>query len=221
MIAPTQTPAPEPSTIRSTLIVEDLPETQRWLETVVTEAFPASEMTLCSGVSDALAALKTASFDLALIDLGLDDGYGTEVLHACRTHASPPHCVVTTIFDDDRNLFAALKAGAQGYLLKDQPASSLVSGLRGIIDGQPPLSPSVARRLLKFFVPDDAEQQHLSPRESEVLTLIAKGCTVSEVARMLTLKPNTVAGYVKEIYRKLHVGNRAEAALEAMRRGMI
>src|SRR5690606_8526461 len=127
-------------------------------------------------------------------------------------------CVVATVFDDDAHLFPALRAGAQGYVLKDRDRATLADMLRGIVSGQPPLSSSIARRLLRHFQPMPAEPQDgvpLTPRETEVLQLTAKGLTLNEVAQALQLSRHTVSGYLKDIYRKLSVGTRAEAALEA------
>ena len=132
--------------------------------------------------------------------------------------------VVATVFDDDAHLFPALRAGAQGYVLKDQAPEVLADMLKGIAAGQPPLSPSVARRLLRHFGPPAAPTDTtnpLSPRETEVLGLIAKGYTVQQVADALELTRNTTAGYLKEIYRKLSVSSRAEATLEATRLGLV
>jgi DNA-binding NarL/FixJ family response regulator len=130
---------------------------------------------------------------------------------------------VTTIFDSDQHLFPALRAGAQGYVLKDQSRPYLVQMLQAIAGGVPPLSPSIARRLLGFFSPPAAEPtpEALTPREIEVLTLLSKGLSIAAAADVLKLSRHTVGGYVKEIYRKLGVGTRAEAALEAARRGIV
>ena len=128
------------------------------------------------------------------------------------------------MFDDDQHLFSALRAGAKGYVLKDQPQDDLAKMLKGIIDGQPPLSAPIARRLLDFFQPEqtvDADEEKLTNREQEVLTLIAKGYTLAKVGEMLGISRNTTAGYVKTLYRKLNVSSRAEATLAATRRGMV
>ena len=130
--------------------------------------------------------------------------------------------MVATVFDDDAHLFPALRAGATGYVLKDQPAETLAAMLTGIVSGQPPLSPSIARRLLQHFQPAPATPaSQLTPRETEVLRLIAKGLTIAEVGELLGISRHTAADYVKEVYRKLSVGNRAEAALEATRLGLL
>lgn len=97
--------------------------------------------------------------------------------------------------------------------------------LRGILADQPPLSPSIARRLLRHFQPAHDNPQLtpeiLTPRETDVLRLIAKGYTVVQVAQALSLSHHTTAGYVKDIYRKLSISSRAEATLEATRRGLV
>ena len=108
-------------------------------------------------------------------------------------------------------------------MLKDQDRAALAGMLRGIAGGQPPLSSSIARRLLRHFQPMPASQDDapLTPRETDVLRLTAKGLTLNEVAAALGISRHTVSGYLKDIYRKLSVGTRAEAALEAARRGLV
>src|SRR5690606_29899758 len=117
-----------------------------------------------------------------------------------------PDClrVVTTIYADDEHLFAALRAGVQGYLLKDEPDTKVRRALKSIADGEPPLSSLVAQRMLTAFGPiemqsDAAEEGVLSPREREVLMLIAKGMRMPEVAEMLGITRNTTAGYIKSV----------------------
>lgn len=132
---------------------------------------------------------------------------------------------MTTIYDDDQHLFEAIAAGAQGYLLKDQHEDTLVRYLHRIDAGEPPLSPSVALRIMAHFArrppESSAETVALTPREREVLALIGKGLRIPEAARVLGLTSHTVAGYVKSVYRKLNVSSRAEAAIEAVRRGIV
>jgi DNA-binding NarL/FixJ family response regulator len=137
--------------------------------------------------------------------------------------------VVATIFDDDAHLFPALRAGAQGYLLKDQPPEQLVKQLRGISEGHPPLSPSIARRLLEHFhvaqqLPAsvfDAECLQLSPREREVLVHLARGISIADIGVEMAISRHTVSDHVKNIYRKLNISSRAEAALQAKNMGLV
>jgi len=136
--------------------------------------------------------------------------------------------VVATMFDDDAHLFPALRAGAQGYVLKDETESELVRLLVGISNGQPPLSASIARRVLMHFAaiapqsaPATITGEHLTERESDTLKLIAKGFNVPKIAELLGISKHTVAGYVRDVYRKLSVSSRAEATMAAAQRGLV
>lgn len=207
------------------LVVDDLAPSRVWLQQALQKAFPG----IAVAQGDCLAAGLQAVEDmpqLALIDLGLPDGSGVQLIEALRRRCPDCLCVVATVFDDDAHLFPALRAGAQGYVLKDQSHDTLADMLRGIAAGQPPLSPSIARRLLSHFrlpaaAPAQADDEPLTARESEVLQLVAKGLTVQDTAEALGLSRHTVSGYLKDVYRKLAVSSRAEATLEAARRGLI
>lgn len=212
---------PAPTTMKTALIVEDLPDSRAWLEAALGAAFPGIVTTWAESVAQAMRRLDAALPDLALVDLGLPDGSGLAVIRRIVHQAPAAVVVVSSVFADDEHVFPALRAGARGYLLKDQPTEDLVPLLRGIVNGQPPLSPAIARRLLAFFGPAQQDAESLTPREIEVLSLIAKGLTTIKVAAALGISPHTAAGYVKEIYRKLSVSSRAEATLEAARRGFI
>lgn len=207
----------------SALVVDDLVPSRRWLRAALGQAYPGIAVREASNVAEAMALLDPPP-DLALVDLGLPDGSGVQVIE--RLAGGSTLCVVATVFDDDAHLFPALRAGAQGYVLKDMSHDELAQRLRGIAEGQPPLSASIARRLLRHFGPGLAAPQAepeatLTEREKSVLQLIGKGLTVAEAAAALSLSRNTCAGYVKEIYRKLRVSSRAEAALAATRMGLV
>lgn len=205
------------------LVVDDLAEARAWLAEAVRAAFPGIEVDTAGSLAEAMARIDPPP-PLALVDLGLPDGSGIQLIDALQRRGAGTLCIVATVFDDDAHLFPALRAGAQGYVLKDRDRDALAGMLRGIAEGQPPLSPSIARRLLRHFQPLPAparEDNPLTPRETEVLRLTAKGLTLNEVAEALGLSRHTVAGYLKEIYRKLSVGTRAEATLEAARRGLV
>jgi len=211
---------------KSGLVVEDLPEARAWLVDALAHAFPGIEIAEAWDLASGREACGQQVPEIALIDLGLPDGSGTDLIAELRAAEQDVLTVVTTIFDDDRHLFGALRAGAEGYVLKDQSRDDLVEMLAGIHAGRPPLSPSIARKLLSVFQDEVAEDETaaetvLTQREREVLTLIAKGYTVARVAEMLGITRNTAAGYVKVIYRKLNISSRAEATLEATRQGLI
>jgi len=171
--------------------------------------------------------VATAAGPAAQVPVGVVLSSVAAVPGGSATTPTQPACVVVvaSIFDDD-NLFQALPAGARGYLLKDHPGDWLSRQLTGIADGQPPLSPAIARRLLRHFhgvgTSDGlAEATDLSPREREVPTLLAKGIRIAEIAAGLAISRHTEGDHVKNIYRKLNISSRAEAALRARSLGLV
>lgn len=208
------------------LIVEDRPDTRDWLCGVVADAFPDLAQATAGTLREARAWLAAAEgpLSLALIDLGLPDGSGVELVTEIARDFPDAVPVVATIYDDDAHLFDSLAAGAQGYVLKQEHPDTVADCLRRIDAGEPPLSPSIARRMLEKLRPQPQarpkDEARLSARETEVLTLLARGLSAPEAAREIGLKPQTVAGYVKVIYQKLHVTSRAEAVLAAAQRGL-
>ena len=209
------------------LLLEDIPEIRAWLKVLVKQVFANAVVTECSRVQDALQQVSSQRFTLALLDLGLPDGSGVEVISALREKQPEVQSVIVTIHDDDEHLFPALQAGAFGYLLKEQSRELLVEQLQRISQNEPPLSPSIARKVIAYFTsqrrPQAAQVLHevsLTDRETEVLLRVAKGFTLPEIGVQLGLSRHTIADYVKQIYRKLNVSSRAEAALEAQRLGL-
>ena len=219
--------------MKQILLLEDLPEIRAWLRALVLQVFPGSTVVEAARVHDALQQVSAQRFDLAMVDLGLPDGSGVKVVQALRESQPDPQSVVVTIHDDDDHLFPALQAGAYGYLLKEQPREQLMEHLQRISQGEPPLSPSIARRMISYFSAQAAKPAphqpmidtlvpnvQLTEREREVLLRVAKGFTLPEIGVQLGLSRHTIADYVKQIYRKLNVSSRAEAALEAQRLGL-
>lgn len=205
------------------LIVEDIPESQQLLCEVARAAWPGITCQAVAEVGQALNRLAEG-WSVALVDLSLPDGSGVDVV--ARLSRVEPTCtiVVATIHDDDDHLFAALRAGAQGYLLKDEETGQLIERLQGIRQGQLPLSPSIARRILRFFQntpPPQRATEALTPRECEVLGLLARGVSIAGIARQLGISHHTVGDHVKAIYRKLEISSRAEAALHARDLGLL
>lgn len=133
------------------MIVEDIHETCEWMERLVAEAFPDARPIKCHSISKARKCIKTGFPALALVDLNLPDGSGLSLIPLIRKQSPDTHVVVMTIFDDPDHLFPAIRAGAIGYLLKDQPEALLIGKLRGLIKGDPPLSPAIARKILTHF----------------------------------------------------------------------
>ena len=206
------------------LILEDHPETREWLTGIIQQAFVQVDIHEASSLAQARSLLSSNKFDLALIDLNLPDGNGVEIISEITRSSPDTYCVVATIFDDDNYLFPALEAGAQGYLLKEQTTDEFIQNLQGIIKGEPPISPAIARKMISHFRGDtaqDDDKPELSSREKEILGAIAKGLSRNEAADVLGITSNTVASHLKSIYGKLNVSNRAQATLEALRLGLV
>ena len=215
--------------MKTILLLEDLPEIRVWLRKLVLQVFPGAVISESARVQDAIELVKSVKFELALIDLGLPDGSGVDVVTQLRDTQPDAQSVVVTIHDDDEHLFPALQAGAFGYILKEQPRELITEQLQRISQGEPPLSPSIARRVMAYFsakakpiasMANSMPNVSLTDRESEVLLRVAKGYTLPEIGVQLGLSRHTIADYVKQIYRKLNVSSRAEAALEAQRMGL-
>ena len=214
----------EGKTMRNVLIVEDHDDTRHWWEKNISEAFPQAEGMGAATLSEAHVLLEKHNFSLALVDINLPDGSGIDLVREMSRTYPDIYCVISTIFDDDTHIFSALRAGAMGYLIKEQPLDRQIQQLKAVLDGEPPLAPGVARRILTHFSRQNEESESteaLTDREKDVLQLIAKGFSRPEVAKILGLTPNTVASYTKIIYQKLNISRRAEAVMEGVRLGLI
>lgn len=222
--------------VRAVLLVEDQLDASELLERLVRQAYGEAEITVCITVSHALAQMDRG-WSLALIDLRLLDGSGIDVLRRFKqAHPNVP-AIVTTMYSDDASVFAALQAGADGYLLKTEPPEQLLTSLLSMAQGEVPLSPSIARRMMRFFrsaqglddevapmsalAGDGDRAQELTPRETEMLAAIGRGLSTQEAADQLGIGYHTACGYIKSIYRKLDIGSRAQAAVEAQRRRLM
>ena len=173
----------------------------------------------------ALEALRSHTPDVLLVDLGLPDMSGLEVIRACA--ATHPECeiMVITVFGDEQHILQSIEAGATGYLLKDAMPEDLAAQIHTLRAGGSPISPVIARQLLsRYSAPrpeatEDAAQ--LSERECEVLRFVAKGYTFPEIARLLEISAHSVMTYIKRSYRKLHVNSKTEAVYEARKLGLL
>ena len=184
-----------------------------------------------NAVAAAREAIAHVDFDVALIDLGLPDGNGIDLIREISRTLPDADVMVVTVFGDEAHVLASIEAGATGYLLKRNLTDTLGETVRELRAGGSPISPVIARQLLQRFKRNTPESPQpaatvvddggLSEREREVLLFIAKGFTVGEIANMLHLSAHTVATHVKHIYRKLAVHSRTEAVFEAGRMGLL
>lgn len=204
----------------------------------VAGALHARPQWLLLGHSDSLAHAQAHAADAAasvyLVDLGLPDGRGEELLKSLARTNPGAELLVFTVFGDESRLIGALEAGATGYVLKGCSAEDLISAIEQIQEGGAPISPLLARMLLRRFrEPEPAAVvaatssapkppgAMLSDREVDVLRLVAQGYVNKEIARKLDISMHTVGSHVKNLYRKLAVHTRVQVVRAAQERGLV
>lgn len=206
------------------LILEDMPDTQKWLEGACRIAFPNAETAVASNIAAANEIIRNKEPDIALVDLELPDGKGHEfITRAVQEHPSCL-CIVVTIYADQAHLMPSLKAGARGYILKDQSRQRIAEMLKQAVAGELPLSPAAAKLVLSQLANVEMPKELPTPltnRERDVLKLVAAGSSTPEVAEELGISKYTVEDHLKQIYRKLGISSRAEAALEARKYNLV
>jgi len=214
-----------PAAKLNVFLVEDDAATRDSLRARI-EAHPRLRVGAAHGTAAEGIAALAARPDVLLVDLGLPDGNGIDVIRAAlRRYADLPIMVIT-VFGNEKRVIAAIQAGASGYLLKDDPTHELGAAIELLMEGGSPISPAIARHLIRHFQEHGdpqpaAPRETLTARELEVLALATKGFSYSEIAQLLGLSTNTVASYTKHIYEKLAVGSRSEAIYEASRLGLL
>ena len=217
------------------LIVDDEPEFLRRFSAAVLSD-PRLQLVGAAATGQAgMALLDQQRPDVLLLDLGLPDLRGVEVIRHAAAHRPGCDVLVVTMFGDDAHVVESIEAGATGYLLKDASTERVVASIHELHDGGAPISPGIARRVLARFrvalKPAPAEvdaraeapapSTPLTPRETELLRLTAKGLPFDEIGQLLGISSHTVVAHVKNIYRKLAVHSRSEAVYEASQLGLL
>ena len=216
------------------LLVEDEPGFAERFATIVGSDPEFELLAVAPNCAAARAILAVTKPDILLADLGLPDGSGIDIIR--ETAARYPDCdiMVVSVFGDEDHVLQSIEAGASGYVLKDSIPEEFLGLLRQLRAGGSPITPVIARKLLSRFksgaarpaeakastAPPDAPSV-LSPRETEVLTYIAKGFSFNEIAELLGMSAHTVTTHVKRIYQKLAVHSRGEAVYEATQMGLL
>lgn len=166
-----------------------------------------------------------AQFKLALVDIGLPDITGIEVIAAARQRFTELPVLVTTAFTAEETFLSAIRAGASGYLLKGDTEAALGHSIELVLQGQYPVSPALARHLFRLAgapcVSTKANKLNLSPRELELLQLIAKGCSYATSAEVMNISLSTVQTHIRNMYRKLEVSNHRQAITKAQSAGLL
>jgi DNA-binding NarL/FixJ family response regulator len=216
---------------QTVFIVEDDDLTRASLVRRIAEAQVSLQVTAAVGTCREIrAALEASRPAVLLVDLGLPDGDGLDIIRETARRWPAVMIMVITVFGDELKVVSSIKAGASGYLLKDDAAVGIGEAIRQMLAGGSPISPAIARHLIRHFRPEATAGADrppaptavaLTPREMEILALASKGFSYGETAALLGLTSSTVSSYTKNIYGKLAVSSRSEAVYEATRMGLI
>jgi DNA-binding NarL/FixJ family response regulator len=178
----------------------------------------------CSGayrsMEDALAKIDKDVPKAILVDIGLPGMSGIDGIRILKDRFPAVTSLAFSVYDDDDNIFDALCAGASGYLLKNTPPARLLEGLREVVSGGSPMSPEVARKVIKLFRdfrPPSRAHHRLTPQETEIVKLLVEGHSYKTAAAELGISINTVSFHLRNVYEKLQVHSKSEAVSKALR----
>lgn len=197
----------------SVFIVEDNPDIQLLLQTIVSR----DDEYACVGVvptgTEALRRIPELLPDVVLMDIGLPDVSGIDCVRKLKPLCPNVEFIMCTIYDEDETVFQSLEAGANSYILKRSKPELLLSAIREVYEGGSPMSSDIARKIVARLQRKDQArtQYHITPREVDVLTMLSKGLTYTEVADGLFISVKTLKKHIYNIYEKLHVDNKVEA----------
>ncbi|MDQ6845916.1 MAG: response regulator transcription factor [Bacteroidota bacterium] len=170
----------------------------------------------CLNVIDNIQQTKP---DVVIMDIDIPGINGIEGVKLIRKNFPTVQILMLTVFDDDEKVFAAIKAGANGYILKNAEPKGLLHAISEVYNGGAPMSPAIARKVLhnlQAILPEEPKDYHLSMREKEVLSLLVDGLSYKMIAGKLTITYDTVRAHMKKIYEKLHVASMTEAVAKAI-----
>lgn len=203
-------------------IVEDNEETRANLLSLLGEEPKVRCLGAHASAEEAIPAVLSASPDVLLVDINLPGLSGIECVARLKTRLPGLRVLMLTKYQESDLIFDSLRAGASGYLLKRMSATELIPAIEQVYAGGAPMSMQIARKIVDYFQrtrDPAAEVEKLTPREQEILTLLAKGQMYKEISDQLGISLNTVRAHVKNIYDKLHVRSRTAATLKFVGRG--
>jgi len=205
--------------IRLSLVEDDEP-TRRILADIVRSAANLELVSVFVDAESALEALQRDQPDVVLMDINLPKLSGVECVRRLRPLLPRTQFLMLTVYEDADHIFAALAAGATGYLLKSTRSADLLTAIQQVVEGESPMSSGIARKVVQSFAKTDSprsELEVLSPREQSVLSLLAQGLLYKEIADSLAISVPTVNTYIRRIYEKLHVRSRSQAIATYLR----
>lgn len=216
------------------LLVEDEPWVRDDVAALLSRSDEVQRVAACASIAETVERIRGGlDVDVGLIDLGLPDGRGVDLIAWLRDQRPGATLLAFTVHEDAPTVFDALRAGARGYLLKSTPPSRLVPSLAEAMQGGAPLSPTIARMIIDQLAlggrdapsaslgADEPAAGELTKREREVLALLAKGIAYADVGTALGIALGTVQAHVRNIYGKLEIGSKAEAAVIAAKLGLV
>lgn len=206
-------------------VLEDDADLRLYLEQIIQDGEDLQLAFAVGTVAAAIAQVESSRPDLCLVDLQLPDGSGLDFIAALKK-VSNARCLILTILGDRQSVLTALRAGADGYLLKDTAPGPLRHAMLATLAGETPISPRAASFLLELWkatsaIPDRSPEGVLTAREVDVLVLFSRGLSYRETAAALGISAHTIGDHVKTIYRKLDVHSRSEAIFEARQLGLM
>lgn len=204
------------------LIVDDHPLFRKGVRALIGVQSDMEVIAEADDVTSAIDLALTEQPEVVLMDLQLPGGSGIQATRAIVEASPAMRVLIVTMFEDDDSVFAALRAGARGYVLKGTDEDDLLRAIRAVARGEAIFSPTIASRVLTYFARPAPTPLFpmLTEREREILTLIAQGKNNQTIARELFLSPKTVANHVSNIFAKLQVADRSEAIIRARDAGM-
>jgi DNA-binding NarL/FixJ family response regulator len=206
------------------LIADDHPLFRKGMRTLLSAVADFALVGEAKTGSEAVALTLELLPDVVLMDLQMPGGSGIEATREIVAASPTTRILVVSLFEDDDSVFAALRAGAHGYLLKDTDEEEMIRAIRAVANGEAIFGPAIASRVLAFFAAGRSDPPPLFPtlteREREILRLLARGKRNAAIADELFLSPKTVANHVSNIFGKLHVADRAEAIVRAREAGL-
>ena len=202
-------------------LVEDDRVTRESLAALIARADDLECLATYANAEDAMRNVPKKLPDVLLVDINLPGRSGIECVAALKAAHPKLQVLMLTTYDDTENIFESLRAGASGYLLKRTPSAEIIAAIREVAGGGSPMSTHIARKVVTHFHPGRSatpEMQTLTPREHEILTLLARGLHYKEIADQLGISTSTVRAHLHAIYGKLHVQSRTEAVVKFLGR---
>ncbi|MBD2705635.1 response regulator transcription factor [Spirosoma sp. BT702] len=197
----------------SVFIVEDNPDIQLLLQTIVSREVEYACVGVVTTGTEALRRIPELLPDVVLMDIGLPDISGIDCVRRLKPLCPNVEFIMCTVYDEDEKVFQSLEAGANSYILKKSKPELLLTAIREVYEGGSPMSSDIARKIVARVQRKDQARTdyHITPREVDVLTMLAKGLTYNEVADALFISVKTLKKHIYNIYEKLHVDNKVEA----------